>query len=122
MPMFILPFTAPEATLETAGGKGANLARLTRAGFPVPQGFIIATPAYRAFLAANALDAVIQANLADASAEEANALEQASASIRAAFAAGEMPADMQAGLGAAYAAMGAGPVAVRSSATAEDLP
>ncbi len=39
--MKILPFTSPEATLETAGGKGTNLARLTRAGFAVPRGFII---------------------------------------------------------------------------------
>lgn len=36
--MYIIPFTSPEATLENAGGKGANLVRLTRAGFDVPRG------------------------------------------------------------------------------------
>ena len=51
--MVILPITSPDVTLETAGGKGANLARLTRAGFPVPRGFIISTDAYRAFVEAN---------------------------------------------------------------------
>ena len=51
--MVILPFTSPNVTLETAGGKGANLARLTRAGFPVPRGFIVSTDAYRAFVEAN---------------------------------------------------------------------
>ena len=35
----ILPLDAAEATLPVVGGKGANLARLTRAGFPVPGGF-----------------------------------------------------------------------------------
>jgi|SRR5579859_2388535 len=120
--MLILPFTASAATLDTAGGKGANLARLARAGFPVPQGFIIATAAYQAFVAANALEPVIQVALANASADDAGALDQASAAIRAAFSAGALPPDLQAGIQAAYAALGAGQVAVRSSATAEDLP
>jgi phosphohistidine swiveling domain-containing protein len=120
--MVILPFTSPEATLKTAGGKGANLARLARAGFPVPPGFMITTGAYRAFLAANALEPVIQAPLENLSPEDNKALEQASAAIRAAFSAGKVPPDMQAGIRAAYAELRAGPVAVRSSATAEDLP
>jgi phosphohistidine swiveling domain-containing protein len=120
--MLILPLASPDATLDTAGGKGANLARLVRAGFPVPPGFIIATGAYRAFLAANALEPIIQAALEHVLAEDAGALEQASATIRAAFAAGGMPPDMQAGIRAAYAELRVGPVAVRSSATTEDLP
>ncbi len=43
----IIPFNSPLATLQTVGGKGANLAHLTRAGFPVPNGFLIPTDAYR---------------------------------------------------------------------------
>ena len=50
------------------GGKGANLARLTRAGFPVPPGWILSTEAYRAFVAANELDSVIQPALENLSA------------------------------------------------------
>ena len=72
--MIILPFTSPEVTLETAGGKGANLARLTRAGFPVPRGFIISTDAYRAFVEANRWLPTIESTV-----------EKASAQIRAAF-------------------------------------
>ena len=72
--MVILPFISPEATLETAGGKGANLARLTRAGFPVPRGFIISTDAYRAFV-----EAIVAATLSlrsKAFQQQAGALER----------------------------------------------
>lgn len=118
----ILPFDSPLATLETAGGKGLNLARLTRAGFPVPRGFIVPTGAYRAFVAANTLQAVIAAALEKVQAQDASALEAASAKIRAAFSAGKLPAETEAAIRAAYAVFEDAPVAVRSSATAEDLP
>ena len=39
--------------LDIAGGKGANLGELVRAGFPVPDGFVVTTAAYDAFVAAN---------------------------------------------------------------------
>jgi pyruvate,water dikinase len=48
----ILPIDSDQLTLAAAGGKGKNLARLARAGFPVPGGFIITTAAYDAFVAA----------------------------------------------------------------------
>ncbi len=127
--MIILPFDSPSATLLTAGGKGANLARLSRAGFNVPRGFIVSTEAYRAFVAANELAAVISAALAGLAADDAAQLETASAQIRAAFAGGAIPAALQTAVQSASAnlnpqAEGAppSPVAVRSSATAEDLP
>lgn len=115
-------FTSPEATLQTAGGKGANLARLTRAGFPVPRGFIISTDAYRAFVQANRLAAVISAAIAELNPEDTAQLAYASAQIRKAFAAGKMPPGMEREIGAAYSDLNHAPVAVRSSATAEDLP
>ncbi len=105
-----------------AGGKGANLARLTRASFPVPRGWILATEAYRAFVSANELENVIQPALENLSAEDTQALEQASARIRAAFSVGILPAEIETAICTAYAAMNGAPVAVRSSATAEDLP
>ncbi|HSB02498.1 MAG TPA: PEP/pyruvate-binding domain-containing protein [Anaerolineales bacterium] len=120
--MKILPFTSPEATLENAGGKGLNLLRLTRAGFAVPRGFIISTGAYREFVDANRLLPAIQSMLTNLSAEDAGALERASAQIRAAFSAGKMPDETQSAVRAAYADVENKPVAVRSSATAEDLP
>src|SRR5688572_6381454 len=120
--MVILPFTSPEVTLETAGGKGANLARLTRAGFPVPRGFIISTDAYRAFVEANRWLPTIESAVESLSAENASALEKSSAQIRAAFSLGVIPTEVETAIRTAYAEFNDAPVAVRSSATAEDLP
>ncbi|GAA2649844.1 PEP/pyruvate-binding domain-containing protein [Nonomuraea recticatena] len=49
--MRVLPLDDTAAALETVGGKGASLARLARAGLPVPDGFHITTDAYREFVA-----------------------------------------------------------------------
>jgi len=97
--------------LELAGGKGANLGELVRAGFDVPPGFVITTDAYRDFVAANDL----AGRLAGAVPDEADA-------IAAAFSAGTIAEAMAEEITSAYAALGRDlPVAVRSSATAEDL-
>ena len=120
--MYILPFASPEISLETAGGKGANLARLTRAGFQVPRGFIISTDAYRLFVEANRWLPMIESAVENISPEDATALERTSAQIRAAFSLGVMSADVEAAIREAYAEFNQVPVAVRSSATAEDLP
>lgn len=53
----ILSLSAIEATLETVGGKGMSLAKLTRAGLPVPGGFHITTEAYWRFVSENGLAA-----------------------------------------------------------------
>ena len=57
--MNIIPFTSTRATLQAAGGKGVNLARLTQAGFPVPPGFIVPTEAYRQYVEANRLTLIL---------------------------------------------------------------
>ena len=120
--MYILPFNSPEITLEIAGGKGANLARLTRAGFQVPGGFIVSTEAYRAFVEANRWLPMIGSSVEHVSAEDASALERISAQIRAAFSVGVMPPEIESAIRDAYAEFRNTAVAVRSSATAEDLP
>src|SRR6266508_3293222 len=120
--MTILPFTSSEATLETAGGKGTNLARLTRAGFAVPRGFIISTDAYREFINTNRWLSTIQSVVENHSAEDVSALERVSAQIRVAFSAGKMPEETENAIRNAYVDFEDKPVAVRSSATAEDLP
>src|SRR5688572_24658345 len=120
--MTILPFRSSEATLQRAGGKGMNLARLRRAGFAVPPGFVIATDAYREFVNANRWLPTILSGVEELSAEDASALERASAQIRAAFSAGKMPEELENAIRAAYAELRDKAVAVRSSATAEDLP
>lgn len=119
-----LPFTSEQASLALAGGKGANLARLTRAGFPVPPGFVLTTRAYLHFVAANDLQPRIDAALAEYTGGEGSPeeLEAVSARIRAMFAAAPVPAEIDSALREAYAELGRPAAAVRSSATAEDLP
>ncbi|MEV4369587.1 PEP/pyruvate-binding domain-containing protein [Nonomuraea sp. NPDC049637] len=93
------------ADLGTAGGKGASLARLARAGLPVPGGFVVTTQAYRSFVAAFGDEIA------------------SSGGPGALFAAHEIPAGLAEEIRAAHAALGDDvAVAVRSSATAEDLP
>src|ERR1051326_4092232 len=100
--------------LALAGGKGANLGELIRAGFPVPHGFVVATAAYDRFLSFNHLDHTITSALADG--------HDGGASIRNAMEQAPMPPDLEQDIVAAYERLNGAPVAVRSSATAEDLP
>ena len=119
------PYTLPldaAASLALAGGKARNLSRLLRAGLPVPPGFVLTTRAYDAFVRANDLGPVIRDLLRDLSPTDPASLDAASQAIRAAFAACPLHAGIWDALAEAYAAMGRPPVAVRSSATAEDLP
>jgi pyruvate,water dikinase len=118
----ILPLDSADATLSRVGGKGANLARLARAGFPVPPGFLVTTEAYRAFVAANDLAPRIIAAVNHSRADAPDELNAASDAIRGWFSSGAIPPEIADGLRAAYRALGSPPVAVRSSATAEDLP
>ena len=96
--------------LGLAGGKGANLGELVRAGLPVPDGFVVTTAGYDA--AVGSLDLRVAERLAAGG----------GASIRADVEAITVPTEIRAEIVDAYAALGGGPVAVRSSATAEDLP
>lgn len=121
-PTLCLPLNSPHATLANSGGKGANLARLAQAGFPVPGGFLLTTAAYEQFVAANQLPAGISHTLAATDLSHPAGLEQASQAIRQQFQAASLPDDLAQAIRAAYQALGAPPVAVRSSATAEDLP
>lgn len=110
--------------LPIAGGKGANLGELLRAGMPVPGGFVITTDGYRAFVFANRITPVIQHILQTSHPEDPASLDSASERIRESFHSGHIPADLKAGILAAYTGeiTGGKAVAVRSSATAEDLP
>jgi pyruvate,water dikinase len=118
----VVPLAAPEVTLARVGGKGASLANLAAAGFPVPPGFQITTSAYREFMAVNDLQPTIDASPRVLSPDDPAALQGAATAIREAFLAGAIPDRIVAGIESAYAALGEPPVAVRSSATAEDLP
>ncbi|KAA5836332.1 phosphoenolpyruvate synthase [Saccharopolyspora hirsuta] len=91
--------------LAAAEGKGANLGELVNAGFAVPDGFVITTEAYAEVVKSADLTAVGDA-----------------AALRAEFEAVTVPDELAGAIVAAYGELGGGPVAVRSSATAEDLP
>ncbi len=108
-------------SLERGGGKAVNLVRLAAKGFPVPPGFVVTTGAYEAVITANRLDEVVAAALSGLHKTDPSSLEGASALIRAAFEAAQVPEDIAAAIREALTALGDGPVAVRSSATAEDL-
>jgi pyruvate,water dikinase len=121
---YVLPLADRQATLETVGGKGASLARLVTAGLPVPDGFHVTTAAYRRFVAENDLQPGILAALEQADVSQPATLEAASQNIGELFAGAQTPPDVAGAVALAYAALaGRDPVvAVRSSATAEDLP
>lgn len=93
--------------LAEVGGKGAHLGELIRAGFPVPDGFVVTVDAYALIAAACDLQRCEQAD---------------GAAIRAEVHAAPIPEPLRTAITDAYAGLGGGPVAVRSSATAEDLP
>jgi len=120
----ILPLDDPRATLEAVGGKGASLAKLACAGLPVPGGFHVTTAAYRRFVAENNLEPHILTALEGVSVAEPATLEAASGAIRRMFLQAGIPGEIASAIVSAYAALpGSDPaVAVRSSATAEDLP
>src|SRR2546421_633054 len=92
------------ADLPEAGGKGANLGELRRAHFSVPDGFVITSAAYAL------------------AAEAAGVTGETPATARVRLAASPVPAGIADAIREAYRALGAPEVAVRSSATAEDLP
>ncbi len=118
----ILSFTDPSITLETAGGKGLSLARMSGAGFPVPPGFILTTDAYRSFVAANDLQSRILKAVEKTDPTDTAGLDSASQTIAAMFTQGSIPPEVADEIGKAYEPFQDRPVAVRSSATAEDLP
>ncbi|PVZ57985.1 PEP/pyruvate-binding domain-containing protein [Arthrobacter sp. H-02-3] len=107
-----------------AGGKGVGLGGLVQAGLPVPPGFVLNTAAYADFVEANRLQAGIRELASLSPLASPQDYEDASNRIRALFAGGTMPAAIATELGAAFRLIGDGDaaVAVRSSATAEDLP
>jgi rifampicin phosphotransferase len=108
--------------LPIAGGKGASLGAMVRAELPVPEGFVVLTGAYRAFVEHNDLQAEIRRLADGASADDLEALHGSSRAIQHRFETAELPAELAQAITTAYGELGGGPVAVRSSATAEDLP
>lgn len=108
-----------------AGGKGANLAELARAGFPVPPGFVITVRAYQRFADAGRLTTEVARRLDTLSVDDTARLDDSSSAIRDLVRRTRVPDDVRDGIVAAYHRLTADAtpelaVAVRSSATAED--
>jgi pyruvate,water dikinase len=115
--------------VDTVGGKNASLgemiANLSSLGVRVPGGFATTAAAYRDFLSANGLDRRINTTLADLDVDDIEALAAAGKSIRQWIRDSKLPTKLTAAIRSGWDEMSDGKdiaVAVRSSATAEDLP
>lgn len=123
-PEYVLSLDDRRATLETVGGKGASLAQLLRAGMPVPGGFHVTTAACERFVAENDLTSGIRAALEKVDASKADTVTSASEQIRDLFLRADLSEEVSGAISEAYASLDQvdAAVAVRSSATTEDLP
>ena len=131
---FTLPLDSSESNLNTTGGKGHNLAILSRdGGFPVPPGFVVTVSAYHHFLSSSNLLSDIEAALsklhlnADNPTTGTAELEEISDTIRAAFRKRDVPRDLRDEIADRLSTPAIFPdidntyLAVRSSATCEDM-
>jgi len=126
----VVPFENLRMTdVESVGGKNASLGEMISqlpSGVRVPTGFATTAHAFRAFLQHDGLTDKINAKLNALDTEDVRALAQVGAEIRTLVLAQPYPADVEKAIREAFATLSAGNVqasfAVRSSATAEDLP
>ena len=107
------------------GGKGANLGEMINAKIPVPDGFVVTAKAYYDFLKSTSLKKKILTELQGLDYEDSKELQSAAKKIRTAILAADMPKELAEEIKEAYHKLSGENdkyVAVRSSATAEDLP
>ena len=115
------------------GGKGANLGEMTKAGFPVPPGFMVTAEAYYHFIEVNNIKQLIAELTSGLNVQNTEQLNRVSDEIKRAIIGAPIPNDIRADIIRAYNRLcefdteipsleEAKYVAVRSSATAEDLP
>ncbi len=107
--------------LPLVGGKGANLGELTKLEIPVPPGFIVTTQSYFHFLDESGLRTKIREILKKLNPDDSKQLMKAANQIKELIINSKMPQQIAFEIKDAYDRLG-GLVAVRSSATAEDLP
>ncbi len=121
--VYTTPLSTKDDALEVVGGKGRSLAKMDNAGFHMPGGFLVTTAAYRGFVADNNLQDQILVLAKPAVVEGRASFEQSSANVQTLFADNDLAAQITTEIRQAYEALdGQPPVAVRSSANAEDLP
>jgi pyruvate,water dikinase len=111
------------ADFARVGGKCASLGEMTQAGVAVPPGFAVTTEAYQAMLDNHGMKAEIERHLTGVDPFDIDQVDRAAQAIRIRIRSHKLPTEVETAIRSAYAAMGDDmPVAVRSSATAEDLP
>lgn len=114
--MIILPFTQmkpDDAAL--VGRKALSLAELAKAGFRVPEGYVVTSEAFAQFLAHNHLMSAIEAELDKLNIQDLHSVEYASRIIKDMILAGDLPEDLMAGILQQFAHLNTQMVAVRSS-------
>jgi len=105
------------------GGKGANLGEMVQSGFPVPDGFVITAQAYFRFIKANNLEDKVRAILEPLDVNNSQKLQKAAKQVQEIILKAKMPDELATNIITAYHKLGKNVnVAIRSSATAEDLP
>jgi len=104
------------------GGKGANLGEMTNAGIPVPPGFIVTAAAYYDFVEKAGISKEIRKLLEPLDVHDSKQLQDIALKVQKVILKAAMSAELAKEIREAYVKMGKGLVAVRSSATAEDLP
>jgi len=118
---FVLSFAQlTKKDVAIAGGKGASLGEMTRAGIPVPPGFVVLASAFERFLHETDLEVDIEAQLKLVKYDEVSTVERVSRVIRDVISKAKMPKDLQVLITGEFKRLRAKLVAVRSSATAED--
>jgi pyruvate,water dikinase len=115
-------YEVTKTDIPIVGGKGANLGELTNAGIPVPPGFIVTAAAYFDFLEQTKISDQIHQLLHPADVNNSKQLQQIAQKVQQVILAAKMPTELATEIREAYKKLGGGLVAVRSSATAEDLP
>jgi len=115
-------------SLPRVGGKNASLGEMTKAGIPVPPGFAVTTEAYEDFLTDAGIKGDIEHALSQVDIEDVASVDKASQTIRQLIESAPLPQRIGEAISAAYQTLAEEcnvadlPIAVRSSATAEDLP
>ena len=118
---FVLPFAElSRASVAIAGGKGAQLGELARAGIPVPPGFVVTTHSFDEFIRYNKLEEKIKSILSSVEPHDTESVNSASIKIRKIISQGNTPKELEGQVVRHFGQLGAKFVAVRSSASAED--
>ena len=114
-----------KSNLPEVGGKGANLGEMASVQFPIPGGFVVTSGAYFLFIRSNGIEKVIKEMTDGLDVENSDELAKASDMIKSRILGGEIPPQLRQDILDSYNKLQPGKepfVAVRSSATAEDLP